>query len=160
VSVIAQQTASIWILVVVLVAGACSRQSPPAREGASDRSQPSTSQAGSPGTPSQPSGGYEGYFEEMSCDRLRGWAWDPSQPDRALMINLYDGDRLLKTTVADQFRQDLLDGRKGNGRHQFAEAPPPEIRDGRPHAIRAVVKGTNFTLRPLADTPSSIRCAR
>jgi hypothetical protein len=110
--------------------------------------------------PTQTSGGYEGYLEEMSCDRLRGWAWDSSQPDRPVSIDLYDGDSLLKTTVADQFRQDLLDGQKGNGRHLFIEAFPPAIKDGTPHSIRAVIKGTSFTLRPLAETPSSVKCAR
>jgi hypothetical protein len=110
--------------------------------------------------PTSSSGGYEGYLEEMSCDRFGGWVWDPSQPDHPLSIELYDGDRLLKTTVADQFRQDLVDGQKGNGRHHFSETPPPAIKDGKPHPIRAVVKGTTFTLRPLAAMPSSVTCAR
>jgi len=96
----------------------------------------------------------------MSCDQLRGWAWDSSQPNQPLSIELYDADRLLKTTVAGGFRQDLLDARKGNGRHLFIEASPPAIKDGKPHAIRAVVKGADFTLRPLAKAPSSITCAR
>jgi hypothetical protein len=110
--------------------------------------------------PTQPFGGYEGYLEEMSCDRLRGWAWDPSQPNRPLSIELYDADRLLKTTVASQFRQDLLDARKGDGRHLFVETPPAAVRDGKPHAIRAVVQGTSFTLKPLAETPLSVTCGR
>jgi hypothetical protein len=42
----------------------------------------------------------------------------------------------------------------------FVAATPPEIKDGKPHSIRAVVKDASFTLRPLADTPSSITCAR
>ena len=86
--------------------------------------------------------------------------WDTSQPGAALTIDLYDGDRRLATTVADRFRQDLVNARKGNGCHVFVEATPPEINDGKPHSIRAVVKGTSFTLTPLADTPSSITCAR
>jgi hypothetical protein len=162
VSGIARHIASRWIVVVAVVAGSgCSEQSPRAGEGKPDRPQSVASEAGSASsTPSQVSGGYEGYLERMSCDLLRGWAWDRSQPDRALMVDLYDGDRLLKTTVADQFRQDLLDARKGNGRHMFVEVPPPEIKDGKPHSIRAVAKGTSFTRAPFPNPPSSITCAR
>jgi len=126
-----------------------------------DCSQPAASQAGStPNTQSKPSGGFEGFLEKASCDFISGWVWDTSQPGAALTIDLYDGDRRLATTVADRFRQDLVNARKGNGCHVFVEATPPEIKDGKPHSIRAVVKGTSFTLTPLADTPSSITCAR
>ena len=156
-----RQTAIIGTVVSMLIVGGCSAQSAPASDGSPDRAQPASPQAGSaPPAPSQASGPYEGFLEKMSCDLLRGWAWDPSQPERVLSIDLYDGDRLLKTAVADQFRQDLLDARKGNGRHLFIDAPPPELKDGKAHSIRAVVKGTSYALRPLADTPASITCPR
>jgi hypothetical protein len=144
-----------------LIAGACSTPAPAGGEGNPDRSPASASRAAStPGTPAEPSTGYEGFLEKMSCDMLRGWAWDRSQPDRPLSIELYDGERLLKTVVADEFRQDLLDARKGNGRHLFIESPPAELKDGKPHSIRAVVVGTSYTLRALPDTPSSITCPK
>jgi hypothetical protein len=77
-----------------------------------------------------------------------------------LTIDLYDGDRLLATTSADKLRQDLVDAGKGNGRHAFMQAIPLEIRDGKPHSIRAVVKDASFVLPPAAGTPSSVTCAR
>lgn len=107
-----------------------------------------------------PPGSYEGFLDTVSCDRLSGWAWTPSQPAKPLTIELYDGDRLLTTTSADGSRQDLLDAGKGNGRHGFVQATPLEIKDGRPHSMRAVVKGTSFVLPPSADAPASITCAR
>jgi len=102
----------------------------------------------------------EGFLETVSCDSISGWAWDAAQPGGAVRIDLYDGERRLATTVAERFRQDLLHARKGNGCHVFAEPTPREIKDGKPHSIRAVVKGTSFTLPPLATAPSSITCTR
>jgi spermidine synthase len=126
-----------------------------------DCSEPAASQAESrPSAQSKPPGGYEGFLDKVSCDFISGWVWDTSQPGAALTVDLYDGDRRLATSVADRFRPDLWDARKGNGCHAFVEATPPEIKDGRPHSIRAVAKGTSFTLGPLPDTPSSITCAR
>jgi hypothetical protein len=145
-------------VVMVMVSVGCSGQAPPEGRGAADK--PPAPQGSTPGTPSQPSSGPAGFLEQMSCDEIRGWAWDPSRPDDALTIELYDGDRLVKTTTANQFRKDLLDARKGNGSHVFRETPPRELRDGKPHTIRAVIKGTGVTLRPLADAPSSMTCAR
>jgi hypothetical protein len=146
--------AMMWVLLLSFVAGACSTQSAPGGDAKSD-----PSAAGSPaGTQAQPPGGYEGFLEVVNCDVLGGWAWAPSQPAGRLTIELYDGDRLLTTASADQFRQDLLDGRKGDGRYEFRQSTPLEIRDGRPHSIRALVKGTSFTLQRLEGAPLSITC--
>jgi hypothetical protein len=151
-----RQAGLMWILVSILVAAACSKQSPPAGEEKVDRSQPGPAVS----TQAEPPGGYEGFLETVSCDQLKGWAWTPSQPERPLTIDLYDGDRLLATARADQFRQDLADAKKGDGRHMFVQATPLEIKDGKPHSIHAVVKSAGFTLTPLADTRSSITCVR
>jgi hypothetical protein len=159
--VIPRQVVIIGVLILTLVAGACSRQQSPAGDGASDRPQPAVAQAGStPGTSAQASGAHEGFLDQVSCQVVSGWAWAPSQPDRPLTIELYDGNRLLKTALADQYRQDLADARKGNGRHVFTEALPPEIKDGKPHSIRAVVKDTTYELTPLPDASSPITCAK
>jgi hypothetical protein len=126
-----------------------------------DCSGPAPSQAESrPSVQSRPPGGYEGFLDKVSCDFISGWVWDTSQPGAALTVDLYEGDRRLATSVADRFRPDLWNARKGSGCHAFVEATPPEIKDGRPHSIRAVAKGTSFRLGPLPDTPSSITCAR
>jgi hypothetical protein len=104
-------------------------------------------------------GSYEGFIDEVSCQVVRGWAWNPSQPDAPLTIELYDGDRLLRTIVADQFRPDLRDGGKGNGRHVFHEQAPAELKDGKPHTIRAVVKDSGIALKPSAGVSATVTCA-
>ena len=108
-------------------------------------------------TQSAPPGAYEGFLDSVSCDRLRGWAWTPSQPASSLTIDLYDGDRLLATTNADHLREDLREVGKGDGRHGFEHPIPLAIKDGKPHSIRAVVKDTSFVL-PSAGAPSSVTC--
>jgi hypothetical protein len=149
-----RQAAMMWILASILVAVACSKESPAGNE----KSDPS--QAGSrPSAQSVPPGSYEGFLDGVSCAGISGWAWTSSQPEMPLSINLYDGDRLLVTTSADRLRQDLLDAGKGNGRHAFLQAIPLEIRDGKPHSIRAVVKDTSVVLAPWGGTPSSVTCA-
>ena len=145
-----------WGLVSILVAGACSKELPSAGDEKPDRSQPGSR----PSTQSVPPGSYEGFLDAVSCDGLGGWAWTPSQPGRPLTIDFYDGDRLLATTSADLLRQDLREVGKGDGRHGFVQAIPPEINDGKPHSIRAVVKGTSFALPSAAGVPSSVTCAR
>jgi hypothetical protein len=143
-----------WVLVWALAAGACSTQSASTADAKSDRPPAGSAQS----TQSVPPGGYEGFLEVVSCDILSGWAWSPSQPANPLTIDLYDGDRLLTTVSADIFRQDLMDTGKGDGRHQFSQRTPVGIRDGQPHAIRALVKGTSFTLPRLEGAPVSIMC--
>ena len=159
--VIPRQVVIVGGLMLTLVACGCSGQQSPAGDGGSDRPQPAVAPAAStPNTPAQASATHEGFLDQVSCQAVSGWAWAPSQPDRPLTIELYDGDRLLKTVLADQFRQDLADARKGNGRHVFSEALPPEIKDGKPHSIRAVVKGTSYELTPLKEASSPITCAK
>ena len=109
---------------------------------------------------SVPPGSYEGFLDAVSCAGIGGWAWTSSQPERPLIIDLYDGDRLLATTSADKLRPDLLGAGKGNGRHGFAQPIPIEIRDGKPHSIRAVVKNTSVVLQPWGGIPSSVTCTR
>ncbi len=167
---IIRHTAVIGIVGLTTIAAACTAQTAPASEGSTPAPAPAaatpatTSTPGTsttPGTAPAPTSGYEGYLEKMSCDMVRGWAWDTSQPDRPLKIELYDGNRLLKTVVADQYRQDLADAHKGNGRHLFIETPAQaELRDGSAHTVRAVVKDAGYALRPLADTPTSLTCAK
>lgn len=149
------------ILALGIITAGCSEKSGKAAEG------PAASQPSSPAAASQPSspqpaepqaGGYEGFIDEVSCDVVRGWAWDPSRPDAPVTIELYDGSRLLKTLVADQLRPDLRDGGKGNGKHMFREAAPKEFKDGKPHEVRAVIKGTSYTLKPSEGASVSVTC--
>jgi hypothetical protein len=149
-----------FVLALGLFTAACSEQSPKAADVPADRA-PAASQPSTPVASTQPAspqaGGYEGFVDEVSCQVVRGWAWDPSRPDAPLTIELYDGNRLLKTLVADQPRPDLV-GVKGNGKHVFHEAAPKEFKDGKPHSVRAVIKGTTHELKPSAGTSPTVTC--
>jgi hypothetical protein len=138
----------IVILALGVITAGCSEKSGKAAEGPAASTPPAAPQAG----------GYEGFLDEVSCQVVRGWAWDPSRPDAPLTIELYDGNRLLKTLVADQPRPDLV-GVKGNGKHMFRETTPPELKDGKMHSVKAMVKGTTHELKPSAGTAALVTCA-
>lgn len=87
-----------------------------------------------------------GVLDAADCQSIRGWAWDPKRPDEPIKVDIYDGDQLLTTLVADQYRDDLKDVGLGNGRHTFEMDPPPKLRDGTPHPIRAKFAGTPHEL--------------
>jgi len=94
--------------------------------------------------------GPTGCLDVANFRQITGWAWDPMQPDKPLDVNLFDNDNLLITVPADQFRQDLFDQKKGNGKHRFMYPMPPKLMDGKEHVIRAKIAGTNIELR---DSP-------
>jgi hypothetical protein len=88
----------------------------------------------------------EGYHESADAVRITGWAWDRSRPDTPIKVDIYDGDRLLGTVTADQFRKDLVKAGKGNGKHGFLYATPSHVKDGRQHVIRVKIAGTDIEL--------------
>jgi len=56
---------------------------------------------------SGPSANSRGHLDTADLKNISGWAWDPDHPNRPLKVEIYDGDRLLTTVIADQFRKDL-----------------------------------------------------
>jgi len=102
-----------------------------------------------------PVGMLEGYEEIANCVTLAGWAYDSSQPDRVLAIDILDGTTVLATVDADQLRQDLLTARKGDGKHSFAIPTPPTLKDGKPHAITFRITSTEIRL---ANGPKTVMC--
>jgi hypothetical protein len=82
-----------------------------------------------------------GVLDGTDGENIGGWAWDPSQPNSPIDVDIYEGDgalTLLATVPASQFRQDLLDAKIGDGRHGFSYPLPPRLKDGKPHTIRVV----------------------
>jgi hypothetical protein len=89
---------------------------------------------------------YVGHHDVTNNKEIYGWAWDATQPDTAISVDIYDGDNLLATVKADVFRKDLI--KKGNGgKHGFRHYTPASLRDGKPHSIRVRFAGTNIDLR-------------
>jgi hypothetical protein len=58
-------------------------------------------------------GDFEGNFDECSCAKLRGWAWDSVRPDMPLAVDIYVDGELFDTIYASLFRQDLQNAGKG-----------------------------------------------
>jgi hypothetical protein len=98
---------------------------------------------------------YEGFHDITNCNGIMGWAWDKNQPDRPIQVDIYNGDTLLATVTASDFRQDLLNAGIGNGKHAFTYPVPPRLRDGKPHSIRMRFAGTAIDL---SNTSREINC--
>jgi hypothetical protein len=72
---------------------------------------------------------------------VAGWAWDANQPNDPVLVEVLEGEQVVATTPADQFRPDLAAAGKGNGCHQFASPIPAALRDGHAHVLRARIAG-------------------
>jgi hypothetical protein len=111
-----------------------------------------------PSTPRAVSGTKEDGYHDMSPEKLvgklaAGWAWDPSRPDTPISVDIYDGDKLIRTVVADKFSEPLVKSGIGNGKHGFVFIYPPEMHDGKEHTIRVRISGSNLDLR---QTPRTV----
>src|SRR5207237_10912064 len=50
---------------------------------------------------------------------IKGWIWDPTEPDKTVTIELLDGESVLATVVAGEYRPDLIGAGIGDGRPGF-----------------------------------------
>jgi hypothetical protein len=96
-----------------------------------------------------------GELEAVGGEYISGYARLKEQPDTPVYVEIYDGDTLLATIPADQFRPDLFERHMGDGRKGFVFPNPqnPEelevwakLKDWRPHTIRVKIAGTNIEL--------------
>jgi RHS repeat-associated protein len=99
---------------------------------------------------------YDGFFDVADCNVIAGWAWNANQPNTPIKLDVYDGNTLIKTVAANQFRQDLLNAGIGNGVHGFSIATPASLKNGAAHTIRVKFAGTSTELY---NSPKSITCA-
>ena len=120
------------------------------------------------GTATRPSGFtymppvYEGYHEILGCYYTVGWAWDSNWPNNPINVDVYDGIALLGSTLANGFRQDLLNAGKGNGYHGFSFSLPSSVRNGSAHNISVKFGGTatNLTWSPRSVTCQSLSVSK
>lgn len=90
----------------------------------------------------------EGFLDVVNADVIAGWAMDKTQPASPVTVDLYDGDALLASVPANQFRQDLLAAGKGDGYHAFSVPTPARLKDGNPHTIRVKCAGVELQTSP------------
>jgi hypothetical protein len=81
----------------------------------------------------------EGSLDVADGETIAGWAWAPARPDSPIQVEIYDGEVLLATVVADQFRQDLFDAGTGSGKYAFFLPTPARLQDGKAHVIHAKI---------------------
>jgi len=98
---------------------------------------------------------YEGNHDSANCEAIGGWAWDKNQPDTPISVDIYDAGTLLARVPASEFRQDLINKGRGNGRHGFVYAIPSTLKDGGWHSIRVKFSQTDVDL---PSTPKPMAC--
>jgi hypothetical protein len=87
-----------------------------------------------------------GALDGVDGEHISGWARLKEQPDSPVHVEIYDGDTLLATIPADQFRQDCFESHMGDGRKGFSCRTPASLKDWRPHTLRVKVAGANIEL--------------
>lgn len=98
---------------------------------------------------------FEGYHDTADCGSITGWAWDKTQPNTPINVDIFGDNVLIATVPADQFRQDLFNAGKGNGFHAFSLATPLSFKNGQAHVIRVQIASSNIGL---GGTPRTINC--
>lgn len=98
---------------------------------------------------------FAGFHDGADCSSIFGWAWDSTQPNTPINVDIFADDVLITTAPANFFRQDLLDAGIGNGVHAFNIATPVNLIDGQPHTIRVKISGSSITL---ANSPRALNC--
>ncbi|WP_164851396.1 putative Ig domain-containing protein [Larkinella soli] len=108
-----------------------------------------------PADPTEPAN-FEGFLDKAECESIRGWVWDRNRPNTPLTVEFYEGSTLLGSSTAANYRSDLEDAGKGDGRHGYIFPTPDRLKDGRTHSITAKVQGTSYVLR---NSPKSLICS-
>lgn len=69
----------------------------------------------------------QGVVDNVSAGRIFGWAWNPSQPQERVTIELRLGQETVAQTLAAQERSDLQGAGVGDGFHAFELRLTPEL---------------------------------
>lgn len=82
------------------------------------------------------------HFDQITTDRIAGWAWDPDMPAAPVVVELFDGDDALGTIEATQHRSDLDRARYRDGYCAFSFRCPPDRRITDPTRIRGIFRNS------------------
>jgi hypothetical protein len=63
---------------------------------------------------------FEGWVDHASEAGVAGWIYSPPFSDLRFPVTVWVGDRKVAEGTADLLREDLVEGKKGDGRHGFA----------------------------------------
>src|ERR1700733_1668123 len=68
-----------------------------------------------------------GNLELVTPEVICGWAWNPLAPEESVVVEIFDGDKLLLRLRADIDRQDLREAGIGTGKYGFTVPDPSTI---------------------------------
>lgn len=77
-----------------------------------------------------------GYFDGANCTSLWGWAADKENLAAQPTVQIYEGDMLIASVVANQPREDVTKAGYVNN-HGFSIATPAKLLDGGSHQVQA-----------------------
>ena len=97
-----------------------------------------------------PAEAVQGFLDVCEDGQIAGWAWDPSDPERRLDVDIIVDDRLLARVKADKHRPDLEAAGIGDGAHGFLFELPRTL-DLRRHRVEVAASGTRLS-RSRAET--------
>lgn len=100
-------------------------------------------------------GNFDGFVYGVDCETFRGWAWNRDKVNTVISVDILDGATVIATLPAGDFRQDLLNAGKGNGKHAFSFPIPANLKDGQPHLLTARVASSSFMLK---NPPKALTC--
>lgn len=106
--------------------------------------------AGNAAVPPATSGELQGHVDDVSRDRIRGWARDAASSDTPVLLRISDNDVVIGEVLADRYRADLERAAIGDGRHGFELAVPGGLSPLMRHVIRVERAADR---RPLERSP-------
>jgi hypothetical protein len=97
-----------------------------------------------------------GLRESSDGQAIRGSARAASRNDLPVNMAILDGNRLPAGVVTDEFRHDIQQAGRGNGRLGLSYVTPAELEVGGKHLILGQLAGTDIDLQnvPRSITPS------
>ncbi|NQZ87244.1 MAG: hypothetical protein HRT54_06655 [Colwellia sp.] len=66
---------------------------------------------------------YKWNVDCLNSEKISGWAYNTAKKSKSAKVEVRTGDTVLWSSIADGFRQDLLDAKIGNGHYSFTITP-------------------------------------
>lgn len=70
---------------------------------------------------------FEGCLDYATIDYVSGWARHKKDPEKVVFLDIFVGNNLVGTLVANKYRQDLAEAFDTHGYHAFAHKIPPSL---------------------------------
>ena len=70
---------------------------------------------------------FEGCLDYATIDYVSGWAKHKKDPEKVVFLDIFVGNNLVGTLVANKYRQDLAEAFDTHGYHAFAHKIPPSL---------------------------------